>query len=55
MQFPPAQDGTTRITMGVSCVSHNTDTSRASVALGVVVASGKVVQVQLPQATAAKT
>ena len=55
VQFPPAQDGTTRITMGVSCVSHNTDTSRASVALGVVVANGEVVQVQLPQAAPAQT
>ncbi len=53
VQFPPAQDGTTRITMGVSCVSHNTDTSRSTVALGVVVASGHVVQVQLPQAAPA--
>jgi hypothetical protein len=54
VQFPPAQDGTTRITMGVSCVSHNTDTSRATLALGVIVARGGVVQVQLPQVAAAQ-
>jgi hypothetical protein len=54
VQFPPARDGTTRITMGVSCVSHNTDTSRATVALSVIVFGGAVWQVQLPQAPAAQ-